>query len=95
MLWIAKWCGGGTEINLYNRVCILLLCLSHGDTEQAEDDNYSTESWNCTDKNVEVMKGKTLNLISPLDATGGRCFWVHNEECCYDDKQNGDCEFYK
>ena len=55
----------------------------------------STESWNCTAKNVEVMKGKTLNLISPLDATGGRCLWVHNEECCYDDKESGDCEYYK
>ena len=53
------------------RYYLLLLCLTHGDTEQPEAGDDSTESWNCTAKNVEVLKGKTLKLISPLDATGG------------------------
>ena len=81
----------------------LLLCLIHSeDTEQASVgrifsllDDGSFESWNCTAINVEVSEGKTLNLIGSLDATGGRCSWIHNEECCYDDKKNGDCEYYK
>ena len=77
------------------RFGLLFLCLAHTDSEQAETHNESTESWPCTDKNVEVLEGKTLKLISHLDATGGRCLWVHNEKCCYDDKKNGDCNYYK
>ena len=76
------------------RYYLLLLCLTHGDTEQPEAGDDSTESWNCTDINVEVLEGKTLNLISHLDATGGSCLWIHNEECCYE-KKNGDCEYYR
>jgi len=37
---------------------LLLLCLTHGDTEQPEAGDDSTESWNCTDINVEVLEGK-------------------------------------
>ena len=70
--------------------CLFLLFLTQGFTRPADTENY-VEHQNCTIKNVEAQKGRKLKLVSNVVSLES-CYWVFEDECCYDDKKYGGCE---